>query len=355
MSRSRWAVLPAMASFALLVLSPVVPPAAAATDAAAETEFACLANTARADAGRTGLRIAADLVRVARAHSVRMADANRLHHNPNLTTDVTGWTALAENVGRGGSVASLHSAFMNSSGHRQNLLDARFTEVGIGVERRGTTVWVTQVFRRPVSTSAAPFPACQSQATVTPPTVTPPREGIRLSGDWNGDGVSTPAVFSDGRWYLSNSQAPGASITFAYGRSGDFPVAGDWNGDGRDTVGVIRDGTWHLRNSLAGGDAHVSFSYGRVSRGDLPIVGDWNGNGRDTPGIIRDGEWHLRNTLSGGPGQVVFNYGRTSSGDAPIVGDWNRNGIDHPGVVRSSEWHLRNSLSGGPAHASFAF
>ena len=38
--------------------------------------------------------------------------------------------------------------WMNSTGHRANILAPDFTEIGIGVDDQGTTLWV-QAFGRP--------------------------------------------------------------------------------------------------------------------------------------------------------------------------------------------------------------
>ncbi|GGI05937.1 S-layer homology domain-containing protein [Egicoccus halophilus] len=108
-------------------------------------------NAERVKRGLPRLQVAGDLTQVARRHSVRMADQNRLHHNPNLSTDVRNWQRLSENVGRGRSATSLHTAFMNSDGHRRNIVDDRVSQIGVGVEVRGNNVWVTKVFRRPTS------------------------------------------------------------------------------------------------------------------------------------------------------------------------------------------------------------
>jgi len=340
------ALLVALLIAASITVLPVAP-ADAAVDAAAEVDFACRANAARKSAGVSSLRVAADLTKIARNHSVTMANKNSLHHNPNLAKDVTGWTVVGENVGRGSSVAGLHKAFMDSAGHRRNLLDSRFKEVGMGVEVRGTTIWITQVFRRPTTTSQAPLPKCSTAPTTT--STTP------VVGDWNGDGLSTPGDFRDGRWELSNGLSSKVDIAVTYGRKGDIPIVGDWNGDGKDTLGVVRDGTWHLKNSISGGASDTSFKYGRVTRGDIPIVGNWNGLPGDGVGIIRDGDWHLRLRPSGGPGEIVFRYGRISRGDVPLVGDWNSDGRETIGIVRGGDWHLRNTLSGGAGQIVFQY
>jgi hypothetical protein len=155
--RLRWLVAVALLAVAATLVVP--PPAAEASgDAHAyEMRFVDSLNVERATRGRDRLSVAPDLAEVARRHSAKMARDSHLHHNPSLATDVTGWSRLAENVGRGGSVSSLHTALMNSDGHRANILDGRVTEVGVGVVVSGTTVWVTQVFRLPNQISAASF------------------------------------------------------------------------------------------------------------------------------------------------------------------------------------------------------
>ena len=336
----------------LLVHVQLPPPAAAAVLPTAEAEFLCSINAERQKVGLPGLRVVSELTDNARAHSVRMADAARLYHNPNLASEVSNWRVLAENVGRGQSVVSLHQALMDSRGHRANILNTSVTEVGIGVEARGSTLWVTQVFRQPRSGTSGHLPICGTTAVRGAATA---GESIPVRGDWNGDGFETPGWFQNGRWRLSNGLDGAIDEVIDYGRPGDLPVVGDWNGSGQDTIGVVRDDTWHLRDDLSGGVAHRSFRYGRITRGDIPIVGNWNGDHRDTIGIIRDGEWHLRHSLSGGPGQTVFTYGRVLSGDVPMIGDWNGTGRSGVGIVRGPDWHLRDSLSGGAAEHVVSF
>lgn len=159
-------VRPATAVLALLTLALLlVPstPAAAGGDAAAAERFVALANAARRDQGLAPLAVRGDLAAVAARHSVRMADRGQTSHNGALGNEVGGWRKLGENVGRGPSADAVHGAFMRSAGHRQNLLSTSFTEIGVGVERRGDELWVTQVFRLPAH-APAPTPTRQ-QAT----------------------------------------------------------------------------------------------------------------------------------------------------------------------------------------------
>jgi uncharacterized protein YkwD len=78
-----------------------------------------------------------------------LARCNCLEHS-NLSDGLpSGWRAIAENVGRGGpggTLRQIHTAFMNSGGHRANILDSRWTHVGTGVATRGTEKFVVHVF-----------------------------------------------------------------------------------------------------------------------------------------------------------------------------------------------------------------
>ena len=143
-------------SLSLAVIQPPAP-AHASTDGVAEVRFLDSINTERASRGIHRLRVANDLRDVARRHSIRMADTNTLHHNRNLGGEVQSWLRLRENIGRGPSVGSLHRAFMESAEHRRNLLDEDVTEIGVGVEVRGSTIWVTQIYRKPTTEPTVAF------------------------------------------------------------------------------------------------------------------------------------------------------------------------------------------------------
>ena len=101
---------------------------------------------------------ASDLVDVATRHANRMASSGNLHHNPNLGSEVSGWERVTENVGRGPDARQVHEAFMASSTHAANIVDAGVTQVGVGVVWADGTLWVTQVFRRPTRAAAPPPP-----------------------------------------------------------------------------------------------------------------------------------------------------------------------------------------------------
>ena len=111
-----------------------------------------LLNAERAAAGLAAVAMHPDLVDDALAWSQRMMGAGSLSHNPNLAAVTSDWDKLGENVGVGTSVASLHTAFMNSPGHRGNIL-GDYDYVGIAVvEETSSKLWITVVFMKSLNT-----------------------------------------------------------------------------------------------------------------------------------------------------------------------------------------------------------
>lgn len=141
-------------------------------------------NSERAAAGRQPLALDTGLRSFARNHTQFMIDGgcspNAICHSTNLGSAATGWSALGENVGRGGTVASLHQAFMNSSGHRANILDTRWNYVGIGADYGSNgSLYVTVVFMQKNSGGGSPTttttkPAAPTTTKAKAPTTTKP-------------------------------------------------------------------------------------------------------------------------------------------------------------------------------------
>lgn len=133
-------------------------------------------NQHRANAGVPPLRAVNDLTDAARAQSHKMARENLLHHTPNLGAVITGWWVVGENVGRGGTAPKIDTALMASPPHRANILDGRFTQVGIGIVEANGQLWVTQIFRKPDSTRineptvSAPLPLPEPTGGLDPTT-----------------------------------------------------------------------------------------------------------------------------------------------------------------------------------------
>lgn len=109
-------------------------------------------NEVRAQNGLAPLQYRASLVTIAESWSQEMARVKVLSHNPRLSSQLEpGRTAWGENVGFAGGYASnverIFTGWMNSPGHRANILNARYTSIGIGAatDSRGY-LWSTQDF-----------------------------------------------------------------------------------------------------------------------------------------------------------------------------------------------------------------
>lgn len=250
---------------------------------------------------------------------------------------------LGENIAYGyDSAEEVMAAWMNSAGHRANILSAMFTQVGISVQSYGTILYFSQVFGfpQPGSVSAANPPP----STVTPPTnhpITLPagygfgskqtgkiyatgsdagttptvtvydaatgnvkftiqayaatfRGGVRVAiGDVNGDGTqdlivapgagSAPLVkIYDG----ASGQLWKSFLAYsAYFQGGVHVAAGDINGDGAADVitGADAGGGPHVQafDGRTGSVLHSFFAYSSGFMGGVRVAaGDTNGDGR---------------------------------------------------------------------------
>lgn len=161
-----------VAAVALAVFGRVVP-----AHADAEGSFVAEMNAARATQGLAPVQVYWDLVDDARAHSQRMMDGGNIYHNPDLASVCSAWQALGENVGVGGSVSSLHQAFLASPAHRGNIL-GDYNYVGVGVvQESADKMWVTVVFMRGpdgLIGGGAASPTTTTVEATTTTTVAPP-------------------------------------------------------------------------------------------------------------------------------------------------------------------------------------
>jgi uncharacterized protein YkwD len=127
-------------------------------------------NLDRQEAGESTLVIDPLLCRVARSHSQDMAQRQYFAHEapePGPATPLDRYVAalgfhpdfaaVGENIyyrsatdGLNDSAEQANHAFMNSPGHRENILRTEFTKIGIGFYRDPNTgeFWVTEMFLR---------------------------------------------------------------------------------------------------------------------------------------------------------------------------------------------------------------
>jgi uncharacterized protein YkwD len=99
------------------------------------------ANESRVLAGLPALHWDGQLAAAARRHCVVMVQHDALSHQfpgeeemqQRITDSGAGFSALAENVALAATADEIHFAWMNSAGHRANILDPKLTAVGISV------------------------------------------------------------------------------------------------------------------------------------------------------------------------------------------------------------------------------
>lgn len=149
---------PAPAPVAAQVAAPAPAPALVAPPAPApesneslEARMLDLLNAERAAAGLPLLALESWAQSAARGQSERMAAAMDLWHNMvymKTGRGAMGATLLGENVAMATTVEAAMNLLMNSDGHRRNILDSRFTHVGIGIARADGFVFATQDFAR---------------------------------------------------------------------------------------------------------------------------------------------------------------------------------------------------------------
>jgi hypothetical protein len=150
-----------LASWVSLLFTLVCAVAAAGQSAPTSIAEQCLFNAAnqeRQSRGLPALRWDAALYRAAQDHAREMAARETISHqfSGENELEVRGryegahFSLIAENVAMAPSVTTVHTAWMNSPGHRANLLDRRVDSVGISVLRRGNELYAVQDFDRSV-------------------------------------------------------------------------------------------------------------------------------------------------------------------------------------------------------------
>jgi uncharacterized protein YkwD len=109
-----------------------------------------LTNQDRTTRDRKALNFNAKISRYAKDHSRQMAKKGYLFHSDdNTLVNLLApyhWSIGGENVGVGGSLDGLESAFMKSKDHRENILRRQFDHMAVGIVRDGDTLWVTTIF-----------------------------------------------------------------------------------------------------------------------------------------------------------------------------------------------------------------
>lgn len=132
---------------------------------AVEQEIFRLVNAERAKKGLVAFKADSKLDSIARAHSADMLANDYFSHTNKsgcgtacrLANAEYGWSAFGENIYslHGYTLSAAEVArkmvegWMDSAGHRANILNAKFTNHGIGVAQSGTDIYATSDFTLP--------------------------------------------------------------------------------------------------------------------------------------------------------------------------------------------------------------
>lgn len=105
-----------------------------------------MVNQERIKAGVAPLKVDMRLVQSARLKSQDMIDKNYFDHTsptwgafyvPIRQAVGSDYGYLGENLAGAPTLAMAHNSLMNSSGHRQNILNPKYTHIGIGIRSGG--------------------------------------------------------------------------------------------------------------------------------------------------------------------------------------------------------------------------
>lgn len=123
---------------------------------AIEQQVVRLVNLERQKRGLTALRLNWEVARVARYKSIDMRDRNYFSHtSPTYGSPFSmlqsfgiSYQAAGENIAAGQPTAQeVMKSWMNSTGHRQNILNPLYTQIGVGLARGGSYgIYWTQMF-----------------------------------------------------------------------------------------------------------------------------------------------------------------------------------------------------------------
>jgi len=117
-----------------------------------------LVNSERSKAGLSPLKLSVSLDKMASAKAADMRDNNYFDHTSptygspfNMMTQFgVSYSYAGENIAAGQqSPTEVMNAWMNSSGHRANILNPNYTEIGVGIASGGSyrTYWVQEFIR----------------------------------------------------------------------------------------------------------------------------------------------------------------------------------------------------------------
>ncbi|MEG4090514.1 CAP domain-containing protein [Microcoleus sp. Pol12B4] len=289
-----------------------------------------LTNLERTKLGFFPLNLNTQLLNAAENHSQNMALQDFFSHTGKDGSSLgsrisaTGYqfSAAAENIAAGSSTPEqVVSSWMNSSGHRANILNPNLKEIGIGyyflADDTGTENWNhywTQVFATSLDGSVNPAPAPTPTPTPTPT----PNTSVSITSpipNAIGDGSPTTApknTASGGNYFLSDSadsQIPTSAAGLPiFALSGKDNITG---GEGVDSINGMQGA-----DTINGAGGNDSLSGGKESDSiDGGVGNDFISGNNDNDRLIGS---EGNNTIRGGKEDDVLVGGNS---DDLLAGD----------------------------------
>lgn len=169
-----------------------------------------------------------------------------------------------------------------------------------------------------------------------------PTNNPLIPADYDGDGITDPAVRENGRWRVMLSTTGQLEVYYTPNHLfGDKTVTGDFDADHKADFGTWNssNGKWVILRSSDGGEQVVNWG---VS-GDIPVPGDYDGDNRSDFAIWRpsEGKWYIIQSSDGA--WLIRSWGQP--GDIPVQGDYDGDGLTDTAVVRPSTgiWYSLDS------------
>jgi uncharacterized protein YkwD len=208
-----------------------------------------LTNEERAKYGLPALANDAQLTQAAQGHAEDMALNNYFDHTgldgltpwDRITAAGYIWNACGENIAAGFSdAASVVNAWMNSEGHRANILDIIFCDIGVGYaynsEADYDQYWV-QNFGRRTGVSTCPAVTGKAPDVVTGTAMQVGADSVLLTGTVNPNGLNTTYYFQ-----IGSTTAYGAISPMLNAGSGTVPLYVQFT-----PSGFVPSTTYHYR------------------------------------------------------------------------------------------------------------
>jgi len=154
------------------------------------------ANRDRAAQGLPLLRWDNSLATSARQHAQSMAQQNALSHQLPGEEDFKAralragarFSSIAENVAEGPNAPEIHTQWMNSLPHRENLLDPKLDSIGIAVAERAGEMFAVEDFSLAVADLSLEEQELHVASVLN-------ERGLRVMNDVRGKGISDARAF----------------------------------------------------------------------------------------------------------------------------------------------------------------